>query len=86
MALDRARVSQPIGVTVDLDYIIDIEYFDAAAPGTVLWAEQIVLPLDATTQQLQARVVERGQAIRRAFQRRDGARTAVPQGTTVAIP
>lgn len=86
MPLNRARVADPIGVTTDLQYIVAVEFFDSADSATVLWREDIIVPLGATTAQLQAKVVARGQDIRAGFAARDAARVAVPQGTTVTVP
>jgi hypothetical protein len=86
VALNRARVADPIGVTVDLQYVVSIEYFDSADSATVLWKESLIVPLGATTAQLQAQVVARGKDIRDAFAAQAAARIAVPQGTTVTVP
>lgn len=86
MALNRARVSDDIGVTVDMQYVISVEFFDAAAPAVVLWAEQFKMPVGTTQAQLQARMVTRGQEIRASFAARDAARVAVPVGTTITVP
>lgn len=85
MALNRARVAAPIDVTTDLQYIVLIEFFDSADSATVLWKENVIVPLGATTAQLSAKVVDRGQKIRDAFAARDAARVVVPNGTTVTV-
>jgi hypothetical protein len=86
MALNRARVANPIGISVDLDYVVDVEFFDSADSNTVLWRESFEISRNATTAQLQAVVTTRGQEIRTAFAARDAARVAVPNGTTITVP
>jgi hypothetical protein len=87
MALNRARVASDINVNlVTLDYLVPIEFFDNADPSTVLWAETIAISGGATTAQLQAAVIARGQQIRAGLTSQAGARTAVPSGTTVTVP
>lgn len=86
MALDRARVANDIALSSDLSYLVSVEYFDSAAPGTVLWRENFTVPIGATTAQLQAVVTTRGQAIRAAFAAQAAARVAVPNQTVVTVP
>lgn len=86
MALNRARVTAPIGLSTDLNYVVDVEFFDSVDSATILWRESFTVPLGATTGQLQAVVVKRGQEVRAAFAARDAARLAVPQGTTITVP
>lgn len=91
MALNRARV--PAGKDIGLStsgngftYTVVIEYFDSAAPSTVLWSETFQIPLAATTTQLQAAVVARGQEVRTALAAQAAAVAAVPAGTVVTVP
>jgi hypothetical protein len=86
MALNRARVVGDIDVTNELAYFLTVEFFDSAAPATVLWSEPMTVPIGATTAQLQAKVIERGQAVRAALATQAAARAAVPAGTTVTVP
>jgi hypothetical protein len=86
MALNRARVTNPIGLSPDLNYVVDVEFFDSVDPATVLWRESFTVPLGATTGQLQAVVVKRGQEIRAALAAQLAAQQAVPNGTTVTVP
>lgn len=86
MALNRARVSQNIGLSGDLSLIVTVEYFDSAASSIVLWTEVFRVPIGATTTQLQAVVTDRGQVIRSALAALAAAQTAVPSGTTVTVP
>jgi hypothetical protein len=86
MALDRARVAAPIGISTDLNYIVDVELFDSLAPATVLWRETFAVPLGATTAQLRAVVIKRAQDIRDALAAQAGAQAAVPNGTTITVP
>jgi hypothetical protein len=86
MALNRARVTNPIGLSTDLNYVVDVEFFDSVDPATILWRESFTVPLGATTGQLQAVVVKRGQEIRAALAAQLAAQQAVPNGTTVTVP
>lgn len=86
MALNRARVAKDIALTNDLNYLVVIEYFDSADSATVLWTETFVVPLNATTAQLQAQVVARGQAVRSAQSSLAAAKIAVPNQTVVTVP
>lgn len=85
MALNRAKVSRDIGLTSDLAYSVVVDYFDSNAPGTILWSETFTVPLGATTAQLQAVVVARGQEVRAALALLAAAQVAVPNGTTVTV-
>jgi hypothetical protein len=91
VALNRARI--PAGKDIGLSaagngfaYSVVIEYFDSVTPGTVLWNETFQVPLGATTAQLQAQVVARGQEVRLALAAQVAAQTAVPAGTTITVP
>lgn len=91
MALNRARVpaGKDIGLAMSgngFTYAVVIEFFDSAAPSTVLWSETFQIPLGATTAQLQAVVVARGQEVRAALAAQLAAQTAVPAGTTITVP
>lgn len=86
MALNRARVALDIQLTADLNYSVQIDYFDIADPLTVLATETFVVPQNATTAQLQAQVVARGQALRTAFAALVAARVAVPNQFVVSVP
>lgn len=87
MALNRARVNaQGVTLTDGLSYQVTIEFFDSAVPATVLRTETFVLPLDTTTDQLIARVVERGQTIRFALAALASARAAVPALAETPVP
>jgi hypothetical protein len=86
MALNRARVTAPIGLSTDLNYVVDVEFFDSVDSAAILWRESFTVPLGATTGQLQAVVVKRGQEIRAAFAAQLAAQQAVPNGTTVTVP
>ena len=86
MALDRAKIKDDISLTSSLYYLVVVDFFDSADPGTILWTEAFQLPRPATVQQLSDRVVTRGQELRAAFADRTAARNAVPVGTTVTIP
>jgi hypothetical protein len=86
MALNRARVTNPIGLSTDLDYVVDVEFFDSVDPATILWRESFTVPLGASPVQLQAVVVKRGKDIRDAFAAQLAAQQAVPNGTTVTVP
>lgn len=86
MALNRARVARDIGITQDMGYEVVIEFFDSAAPGTVLWAETFTVSANATTQQLQSVVVARGQQVRQGLANLAAAQLAVPNGTVVTVP
>lgn len=93
----RARVAQPIGLTADGKLSIVIDYYDDAdaansnvsptvPPTNILWSRAWDLAINTTTTQLQAAVVAEGQTARAWVAARDGARSAVPVGTNVAIP
>lgn len=93
----KARVAQDIGVTAEGLLSVVIEYFDDADPANanvsvsvpptkVLWAKAWDLPINTTTAQLQTAVVQEGQKARAWVAARDGARTAVPAGTSVSVP
>lgn len=86
MALNRARVAQDISLTDNLDYFVQIEFFDSAQPAVVLRAEALRVPIGATTAQLQALVVARGATIRTALAAAAAANVAVPVGTVVTVP
>lgn len=86
MALNRARVAKDIGITNDMSYQVVIEYFDSAVPGTVLWSETFTVPPSATTAQLQAQVVARGQVVRQGLAALAAAQVAVPNQTVVTVP
>lgn len=87
MALNRARVASDINVNlVTRDYLVPIEFFDATDPLTVLWAETMEISAGATTAQLQAAVIARGQQLRTGLANQAAARVAVPSGTTVTVP
>lgn len=85
MALNRARVAKDIGLTNSGYYLVIVEYFDSAVPATVLWSETFQLPRPATTQQLQDRVVQRGQEVRGMLSDLAAAQAAVPSGTVVTV-
>lgn len=86
MALNRARVSKDIGMMNDLSFLVVVEYFDSAAPSTVLWSETFQVSRNATTPQLQAIVVARGQEVRSGLAGLASAQAAVPNGTVVTVP
>lgn len=86
MALNRARVALDIQLTADLNYSVQIDYFDIADPLVVIVTEAFVVPLNATVGQLQAQVVARGQALRSAYASLAAARVAVPNQTVVTVP
>lgn len=86
MALNRARVAKDIGITQSMDYQVVIEYFDSVVPGTVLWSETFTVPASATTAQLQAQVVARGQQVRAGLAALAAAQVAVPNQTVVTVP
>lgn len=86
MALNRARVAKDIGITQEMGYQVVIEYFDSATPTVVLWSETFTVSANATTQQLQAVVVARGQQVRQGFANLAAAQLAVPNGTVVTVP
>jgi hypothetical protein len=86
MALNRARVTAPIGLSTDLNYVVDVEFFDSVDPAAVLWRESFTVPLGASPVQLQAVVVKRGKDIRDALAAQLAAQQAVPNGTTVTVP
>lgn len=86
MALNRAKVSTDIGLSGALNYVVSVDYFDIAAPSTILWQEVFNLPSATSTTQLQALVVSRGQVVRDALAALAAARVAVPNGTTVTVP
>lgn len=86
MALNRAKVAADISLTSDLDYFVQVDFFDSAAPASVLRTETFAVPIGATVSQLQATVVARGQVVRTALAAQAAANVAVPNGTVVAIP
>lgn len=86
MALNRARVAQNIGITNDMSFQVVVEYFDSTVPGTVLWSEAFTVPASATTAQLQAQVVARGQVVRQGLAALAAAQVAVPNQTVVTVP
>ncbi len=86
MALNRARVAKDIGITQDMGYQVAIEYFDSVTPGTVLWSETFTVPASATTAQLQALVVARGQQVRTGLANLAAAQIAVPNQTVITVP
>lgn len=86
MALNRAKVTKDIALTNDMSFSVIVDYFDSAAPATILWSETFTVAANATTAQLQAQVVARGQAIRTGLAALAAAQTAVPVNTTVTVP
>lgn len=86
MALNRARVAKDIGITNSMDYLVVVEYFDSAAPSTVLWTETFQVSRNATTAQLQAIVTDRGQVVRAGLAGLAAAQAAVPNQTVVTVP
>lgn len=86
MALNRARVAKDIGINQDMGFQVTIEFFDSAVPGTVLWADTFSIPANATTTQLQAAVIARGQQVRTGLAALAAAQTAVPNQTVVTVP
>jgi hypothetical protein len=86
MALNRARVARDISLNNDMSFMVLVEFFDSAAPSTVLWSETFVVPASATTTQLQAQVVARGQAIRQGLANLATAQATVPNGTVTTVP
>jgi hypothetical protein len=86
MAMNRARIARPIGLTDGGMFQVVVEYFDAAAPAVVLWSETFQMPSNATTTDLRDKVIERGQALRPHLDAVAAAQAAVPQGTTITIP
>jgi hypothetical protein len=87
VALNRARVAQPLSVDDGLSvYVVVVEFFDSADPSTVMWAEQFRIPFGSTTAQLQALVIARGQTVRASLASLAAAQAAVPVNTTVTVP
>jgi hypothetical protein len=89
MALNRARVAKDLGIQSSangFNFLVVIEYFDSAASGVTLWAETFTIPFGATTTQLQATVVARGQEVRAALATLASAQTSVPNQTVVTVP
>lgn len=89
MALNRARVAKDIGIQSTgngFSYLVAVEFFDSAVPGTVLWPETFLIPLGATTAQLNAAVVARGQEMRLVLAAQAAAQAAVPNQTVVTVP
>jgi len=93
----RAYVARDIAATQEGLLAVTIYYYDDAdpyyvginasnPPGNVLWAKSWDLPIGTTVAQLQAAVVAEGQKARTYKQAEASAQTAVPKGTTVAIP
>lgn len=89
MALNRARVAKDIGIQSGangFNYVVVIEYFDIAVPGTVIWPETFVIPFGASTAQLQTVVTARGQEVRAALATLAAAQVSVPNQTVVTVP
>lgn len=89
MALNRAKVSKDIGLSTasnGFNFVIPVDYFDIAAPSTILASETFSMPVGITSTELQNIVIRRGQEIRTALAQLAAAQTAVPNGTTVTVP
>lgn len=89
MALNRVRVVKDIGLEQGangFNYAVAVEFFDSANSGVVLWPETFIVPLGATTTQLQAVVVARGQEVRLALAALAAAQASVPSGMVVTVP
>lgn len=86
MALNRARIAKDAGINNDLSYQVAVEYFDVAAPGTVLWSETFTVPANATLTQLQNRVIARGQDVRTGLTGLASLQASLPIGSTLTVP
>lgn len=90
MALNRAQVTNDISIEATsgngFNYVVQVSFFDSAAPTTILWTETFHLPIGSTTAQLQAAVVAKGNEVRTVLAQQAAARVAVPVNTTITVP
>lgn len=92
-----AYLLNDITATPDGLLAVKVQYYDTADPANsgvsstvpptnVLWNQTWSLPLNTSTANLEAAVIAEGQKARTYKTAETAARTAVPKGTTLAIP